>query len=275
LGDHQQARQRTEDALAVFERLGAELVEHHADLADTYSLLGDIYADAGERDIATESYAKAISIEREHGIVWLLCETLPGLGVVCLDNGKIEQADELYRESLAIATDYGDTVRTARALIGLAAVAMSRRQASLAARLIGAADAHLEAAGTVMFRRDEAVYEGTVARACQVLGGDQFEAVRRIRRSAPILNIVAEMHSPSLPESPAPSVLSGDLASTLSPREREVLQLIAAGQTNQEIATELDLRVRTINNYVTAILEKLGQPSRAAAVAFAIRGGLI
>jgi predicted ATPase/DNA-binding NarL/FixJ family response regulator len=275
LGDHQQARQRTEDALAVFERLGAELVEHHADLADTYSLLGDIYADAGDLEIATESYLKAISIEREHGIVWLLCETLPGLGVVLLNNGEIEQADQLYRESLSIATEYGDTVRTARALIGLAAVAISRRQATLAARFVGAADAHLEVAGTVMFRRDEAVYEGTVARARQFLGGDQFEEERRIGRTAPLADIIAEMHSPSVPESPVLSVPDGDPACTLSPREREILARIADGQTNQEIATDLDLSIRTVNNHVTAILEKLGQPSRAAAVAIAIRHRLI
>jgi hypothetical protein len=97
-------------------------------------------------------------------MVWLLCETLPGLAVIYLEMGEIGKADTLYRESLSIATDSGDTVRTARALVGLAAVAEARGQPNLAARLIGAVDAHHDAAGTVMFRRDEAVYERS--RAC-------------------------------------------------------------------------------------------------------------
>jgi DNA-binding NarL/FixJ family response regulator len=61
----------------------------------------------------------------------------------------------------------------------------------------------------------------------------------------------------------------------LSPREQEILARIANGRTNQEIATELDLSIRTVNNHVTSILEKLGQLSRAAAVALAIRLKLI
>jgi DNA-binding CsgD family transcriptional regulator len=72
-----------------------------------------------------------------------------------------------------------------------------------------------------------------------------------------------------------PADLNDKSTSALSPRERQILQRIAAGQTNQEIAAELDLSVNTVNNHVASILEKLGQPSRAAAVAIAIRHRVI
>jgi DNA-binding NarL/FixJ family response regulator len=52
----------------------------------------------------------------------------------------------------------------------------------------------------------------------------------------------------------------------LSPREREVLERVAAGRTNREIAAELYLSVRTVDRHVSRIFEKLGVSSRAAAV---------
>jgi predicted ATPase/DNA-binding CsgD family transcriptional regulator len=59
----------------------------------------------------------------------------------------------------------------------------------------------------------------------------------------------------------------------LSPREREVLRLMAAGRTNQQIADELFISVRTAANHVGSILTKLEVPSRTAAVSCAIREG--
>jgi DNA-binding NarL/FixJ family response regulator len=64
-------------------------------------------------------------------------------------------------------------------------------------------------------------------------------------------------------------------ASELTPREREVLQLMAEGLTNQEIAGTLLLSPRTVASHAANILGKLGLASRTAAVAFAIRNGLV
>ena len=62
-------------------------------------------------------------------------------------------------------------------------------------------------------------------------------------------------------------------ASPLSPRELEVLQLIARGDSNLEIAADLDISVYTVNNHVTSILHKLGVPNRTRAVTYAVRQG--
>ncbi len=54
-----------------------------------------------------------------------------------------------------------------------------------------------------------------------------------------------------------------DDASTLTAREREILPLIAAGQTNREIAAAVFLSDKTVKNYVSSILAKLGLDRRA------------
>ena len=60
----------------------------------------------------------------------------------------------------------------------------------------------------------------------------------------------------------------------LSAREREVLQLLIEGSTNQEIAEALFISRRTAGTHVTNIFGKLGVNSRAAAVAVAFSNGL-
>jgi DNA-binding NarL/FixJ family response regulator len=61
----------------------------------------------------------------------------------------------------------------------------------------------------------------------------------------------------------------------LSPREREILQLIAEGKTNKEIASQLKLSVYTIDGHRSRIMEKLELHSIGMLVRFAIRHGLV
>ena len=61
---------------------------------------------------------------------------------------------------------------------------------------------------------------------------------------------------------------------TLSEREREVLRLVAQGQTNKEIAESLVISAATARNHVSHILEKLGMRSRTEAAALAAELGL-
>lgn len=72
------------------------------------------------------------------------------------------------------------------------------------------------------------------------------------------------------------SLKTGD-ANTLTPREREVLGLIAAGKSNQEIATQLVMSVRTAERHISNIYGKIGtsgKVARAMATAYAIERGL-
>ena len=60
----------------------------------------------------------------------------------------------------------------------------------------------------------------------------------------------------------------------LSPRELEVLQLVARGLDNSEIAEELSISPRTAKNHVSSILSKLDVPNRIQAATYAVRSGL-
>src|SRR4030081_2246614 len=61
----------------------------------------------------------------------------------------------------------------------------------------------------------------------------------------------------------------------LTTREREVLQMIAVGKTNKDIATELNLSVYTVDAHRGRIMEKLNLHSAGELVRFAVRNGLI
>lgn len=62
---------------------------------------------------------------------------------------------------------------------------------------------------------------------------------------------------------------------TLTPRELDVLRLVARGMGNKEIAAELDLSTHTVKYHLAAVLEKLGVRSRTEAVSRGIRTGLL
>jgi DNA-binding NarL/FixJ family response regulator len=64
-------------------------------------------------------------------------------------------------------------------------------------------------------------------------------------------------------------------AGALSPREREVLALVAAGNTNRAIAGELFISERTVDRHVSNIFRKLRVASRAAATAYAYEHRLL
>ena len=108
-----------------------------------------------------------------------------------------------------------------------------------------------------------------------------LHGLRRVRRGDyPINDLVM-----SLPEV-AGQVLSAfrqmavdedtqSIYSPLSPRELQVLELIAAGSTNKEIAVQLDISNQTVKNHVSSILRKLAVNDRTQAVVYAMRRGWI
>jgi len=61
----------------------------------------------------------------------------------------------------------------------------------------------------------------------------------------------------------------------LSPREQQVLRLIALGHTNQQVADRLGLSVKTVETYKSRLMGKLGLTGRAALVRYALQRGLL
>ncbi len=61
----------------------------------------------------------------------------------------------------------------------------------------------------------------------------------------------------------------------LSPREREILEVMCEGVSNQEIATRLSISTSTVASHVSSILSKMNAPSRTAAIVMAIRKKIV
>ena len=81
------------------------------------------------------------------------------------------------------------------------------------------------------------------------------------------------------PETAQNTVIQGatkrDLLGTLSPRQREVLRLIAEGRTTKQIAQELEISVKTVETHRAQLMERLGIHDVAGLVRYAIIVGLI
>lgn len=66
-----------------------------------------------------------------------------------------------------------------------------------------------------------------------------------------------------------------DHPAALTTRELEVLGLVASGLSNAEVAAQLYLSEKTVGHHVSAVLRKLGQPTRSRAIAYALRQGIV
>jgi two-component system, NarL family, response regulator DevR len=123
------------------------------------------------------------------------------------------------------------------------------------------------------FSDDEALLEAVLAGASgyllkQVRGSDLVDAVRRVSQGQSLLDpAVTDSVLRRLREgSPDDERLRG-----LTEQERKVLALLAEGRTNRQIADELFLAEKTIKNYVSNVLAKLGMSRRTEAAVWAAR----
>jgi DNA-binding NarL/FixJ family response regulator len=98
----------------------------------------------------------------------------------------------------------------------------------------------------------------------QVRGQDLVQAVREVAAGRSLLDPVTTAHVLERMRRPEPT---DDLAG-LTEQERKVLTLIGDGLTNRQIAERLFLAEKTVKNYVTAVLAKLGMERRTQAAAW-------
>jgi DNA-binding CsgD family transcriptional regulator len=110
-----------------------------------------------------------------------------------------------------------------------------------------------------------------------VLGEDAFAAGWTTGAALPLAAAVAEAAAVATP-APGPMPESPPLSQAerfgLTPRENEVLRLLAAGMSDREIAAALSISERTAGNHVQHAMQKIGVDSRTAAAVFAVRHDL-
>lgn len=195
--------------------------------------VADLYLTAGELERAGELVtALEAAVERmptPRGRAWLA----ESRGLADLARGQAKTAESFFREAGAEWQSMGMAYHAARSSV-------RRAQAVLAA---GGRDGR--AAADLATARD--TFERLGAKP-------DLEALRQLN----------ERFGLSQPAAPLPERLS---ASSLTPREREVLPLLAQGMTNRQIARELVISVKTAEIHVSNILAKLGLSSRAQVAA--------
>ena len=125
------------------------------------------------------------------------------------------------------------------------------------------------------FSDDDALFEAIMAGASgyvlkQIRGNDLITAIRRVARGESLLD--PTVTSKVLHRLRHPSEEDERLAK-LTPQERKILDLIAEGATNRQIGTELHLAEKTVKNYVSNMLMKLGMSRRTEAAVFAVKAG--
>jgi tetratricopeptide (TPR) repeat protein len=129
--------------------------------AYTLGMMGFAALQLGELDRATRILEEALEMFREQGDEWGAAHILTHLAVVPLRRGDYAQAawatgehglaTRYFRDALVLTFEVVDRANAAYCLQGLAAVAGARDEPCRAARLLGAAEALLEAAGTHLY----------------------------------------------------------------------------------------------------------------------------
>ncbi len=120
----------------------------------------------------------------------------------------------------------------------------------------------------------QALHAGIRAVLPSGLPTDQLAATLQAVASGLVVLHPAEVQAAFPVAAPASQPLA-ELPEPLTRREREVLQMLAAGLANKEIAARLNISEHTAKFHVAAILGKLGAATRTEAVALGIRRGLV
>ncbi len=123
------------------------------------------------------------------------------------------------------------------------------------------------------FADDEALFEAIMAGAAgyvlkQIKGTDIVDAIRRVASGESLLDPDATRRVLERIRNPP---AEDERLAALTPQERRILGLITDGLTNRQIADEMFLAEKTVKNYVSNLLAKLGMERRTQAAVFGAR----
>jgi ATP/maltotriose-dependent transcriptional regulator MalT len=178
--------------------------------------------------------------------------------------GRTREAQRAADELAAIADSVGTVPLRASALLARGRIEADARSELAVATLEDAADLFRESG----VRAEAAVARLELAGALRALARDEEAREAETAASAVLAELGLDMPKrPDVRRSP----------DALTRRERDVLRMLAQGRSNDEIATELVLSVRTVESHVASVYSKIGvsgRTARAAATAYALANGL-
>jgi non-specific serine/threonine protein kinase len=272
--------------------------------AGVLNALGAVRRQQGEYLKAESLFEEALAIFRELGNQPGMATTLNKIGLLASDQQDYARAVDVHWRALSLQRAPDSRPGLAESLDGLARATAGRRHYLQAARLYGAASAISEPDAGLVPLVDRVAREQSLATVRARLGEHAFARARENGRAMPLADAVAyarttlaqlpeALHSSAptspdahpaeraaAPQSPAelgsirlPALAFGHPA--LTARERDVTRLIAGGLSNREIAEELVVSVRTVERHITNLYAKLGARGKAAAIAYALRHGLV
>ncbi len=246
-------------------------------------LLGWIKRAQGAQVTATRHFAEGLALCRERHHPSGVASALLGEVALALDRSDPHAAGVAWEESLRIATKLDDRLIIAMAL-EWSSHFTTPGTARMTARVLGAASTLRDGLGIPLGAPMLAEHEQIMQGLQDQLGEQSYDATVKEGRSLPLdeaialsADLVGSTASMSNPVAPiyATSPSLGLIPDRqLTPRELEVLRLLAEGRSDRDIAGALSISPRTVGGHVTHLLAKLGVETRTAAVAHALRNGL-
>ncbi len=263
--DQAQVPSLLEECLAISREIGFT-----QGIAASFWLSGQVALGQGDLITARSLAEKSVVLYKEMGYRHGTAESLSALGKVLAAEGDYAAAQALYEESLAFSRALGEKWIIAACLVGLGEVVAAQQKLARAAQLWGAAEALREAIGVPIPPVELADYERSLS-AARVHLGERASAAAWVQGRAmtpeQALEARGQKSTPSSTTTVAPPQTYPD---GLTPREVEVLRLVAKGFTDAQVAEALVLSPRTVHAHISSIYSKLGVTSRSAATRYAI-----
>ena len=241
-----------ESALAVYREIG-----HPQGEATLLTRLGTIDAQRGDRQVAEARFELAARRARTADDGRARAGALFGLATVRLANGDAAGAHAAVVEGLTLADDLGDRDLVLTGLRQAAEVARADGDHQHAARIVAATEPG----------RNAATGDAPAGSGADAPGVEQA----LLLATAPLRASAGSGGAATAKAAPGP----GPDRFHLSPRELDVLVLLAEGRTDRAIGDALFIGHRTVATHVTSILNKLGMETRTGAATFAVRHGLV
>jgi len=271
-GDYNAAADHVEHAVAALTAL-----DDRSLLAFSHNQLGAIAFARGDVTGAEAHLHEALARHREQENAYGMVLALDYLGLVATSHGDLATAARCHQESLAILREVGPAERLAEWLARVATLAVTAGQAMQATRLAAAAEAARLTVGSVWVLPERLSYERTAQSLRADLGDEAFRASWAAGQALTPEQAATEGEGVLATIVPTTHVAPPERASPfgLTPREGDVLRLLAEGHTDREIAEMLFIGPRTVQTHVANLFGKLGVNARAEAAAVAVRRGLV